>query len=84
MEQISHIYENTTFEMIIKANFRKYFDPLYYKKNHVIEMFRKLENDELTIYRVHEIIFSFTKYYFVERILINRKEKNTIAGYILY
>lgn len=75
MEQISHIYENTTFDMIIKANFRKYLDPIYYKKNHVIEMFRKLENDELTIYRVHEIIYSFTNYYFVEKILINRKER---------
>lgn len=75
MDQVEHVYKNTDFEYMMKAQFRKYLDKIYFKKNLVVDVVRKVEGAKLVIYKVHKASILFKDYFFVEQIIIDRKEK---------
>lgn len=73
MTTLTHIFENQKWENVVKSYFKKYMEEVYFAKNVVVEMYRKLENENLTIYRVHYTFISGFSYVFNEKIEINRK-----------
>jgi hypothetical protein len=76
METLSYTFTNVDFKLLMKALFRKYLDESYQGKALVLDIDRKLLNkDELLIYRVHNIEYFFYNYYFLEKIIVNRKDR---------
>ena len=76
MESLSFTFINVEFKNLMKALLRKYLNDEYKDKSLVLEVDRKLLNkDELMIYRVHNIKYFFFNYFFLEKIIINRKNK---------
>lgn len=73
MDQLEYTYKNISFNNIIKAQFRKYLDKAYETHNLVVDISRSIENDILTIYKVHKTFF--LKMFFVEKVEIDRKKK---------
>jgi hypothetical protein len=76
METLSYTFTNVDFKNLMKALFRKYFDESYRGKSIVLDIDRKLISpDEIMIYRVHNIEYFFYNYYFLEKIIVNRKDR---------
>lgn len=76
MDTLTYGFKNIDFKGVMKAQFRKYFDEIYLGKNLVVDISRKLINEDiLQIYRVHSIDFFFSTSYFIEKIEINRKKR---------
>ena len=76
MDTLNYNFNGVNFTNIMKAQFRKYFDEIYKGKNMVVDIKRSLINkDTLEIYRVHRVEFFFKINYFVEKIIIDRKNK---------
>ena len=77
MDTLQYAFKNIDFKGVMKAQFRKYFDEIYLGKNLVIDISRRLINEDvLEIYKVHSIDFFFSTSYFVEKIEIDRKIRN--------
>jgi hypothetical protein len=76
MDTLTHTYKHIEFKDLMKAQFRKYFDEIYKDKIMMIDIDRKLvDNDTLEIYKVHSVDMFFKTNYFVEKIVIDRKNK---------
>jgi hypothetical protein len=76
METLTYTFTNTDFKLVMKSWFRKYLDESYKGKTIVVDIDHKLLSpDELAIYRVHCIEHFFYNYYFLEKVIINRKNK---------
>jgi hypothetical protein len=76
MESLSYDYKQIDFKNLMKAQMRKYFDEVYKDKTIILDISRKIINqDTLEIYRVHCFEFFYKTQYMVERILIDRKRK---------
>jgi len=77
MDTLQYEFKKIDFKGVMKAQFRKYFDEIYLGKNLVVDISRKLiSKDVLEIYRVHSIDFLWSTSYFVEKIEIDRKNRN--------
>jgi len=76
METLSYEFKDINFNMLIQANFRKYFHEDY--KKHIIftEISRKLiDPDILEIYRVNVVERFYINMFTLEKIIIDRKNK---------
>ena len=85
-DRLTHTFKNITFETFLKANFRKYFDPIYIGHNRVTELSRKFEHGCLIIYRAHHTTFLMNNFINIEKVRIDNKKKifesNIISRYI--
>ena len=78
-DKLSFKFKNVEFNDYVNANFKKYFHPAYLGKNIVVEMFRKIEKNVLTIYRVHQTTHLFKKFYLTEKLVIDRENKTQVS-----
>lgn len=75
MNTLQHTYKNEIFSDIMKAQFRKYLDKVYNNYNSVLDIERKVEGDNLIIYKIHRTKILAKTMFFVEKVIINRKNK---------
>ena len=76
MDSLSYEYKQINFANLMKAQLRKYFDEIYKDKTIITDIRRRfISKDILEIYRVHCFDFMCMTKYFIEKIIIDRKNK---------